>query len=723
VNSFRPKIFDAVTSICLSFWVLLSFFSAKPIQAEIPDQLAQVTLSSDFETVSPGASGWLITRVKVESGWHMYWKNAGQSGYPTTIEWEADGVELGPLQFPAPKAYEFLEMIIYVHEGEVVLLSEMRVDEDFDSENLEIRGKLSTLICNEENCIPYEADLILDIPLGKKSKPMAAESPFVSKAKASWPALVPADAQFSALLEEGSAVFQISHPGLSKLNISEFYFFPESEYLGHQLKQSFTLDDENGGLNFSLPVNSELNPPDKLTGVLTHPGLGSGWTIRWDIDSVKYGQGSIGQITGVSVFQPVEDDMGLAVLMLLLGMVVIAFALWLYGKGGDTRQQLTSPRTLLRIIALVVAGIGVWLAFPSKDVPGEKKIEWGVWSPELEAKLKEEGKAVYVDYTARWCASCIANKRVYTFDSMIDLFQEKEIVALRADWTDRGPVILDSLQSYGRFGVPLNVYHPPAVEGEEAGLPVLLPEILTRKNVRQAVEEGKVGEEEAELGFLAIIGFAALGGLILNLMPCVFPVIGLKVMSFVKQAGEDPAHIKKHGLIFTLGVILSFWLLVGTLLGLRETLSEDLGWGFQLQEPVFVFALAVFLLIFAMSLSGVFEIGMSLTGVGAKLTQTGGLSSSFFSGVLATVVATPCMAPFLGVAVGAALTMEWLPAFTVFTAVALGLSAPYLLLSIFPKWMSRLPKPGAWMDTFKQAMAFPLYGTVAWLLWTLQSLL
>ena len=162
---------------------------------------------------------------------------------------------------------------------------------------------------------------------------------------------------------------------------------------------------------------------------------------------------------------------------------------------------------------------------------------------------------------------------------------------------------------------------------------------------------------------------------------------------------------------------------MGTLLGLRETLSEDLGWGFQLQEPLFVFILAVFLLIFAMSLSGVFEIGMSLTGIGSRLTQTGGLSSSFFSGVLATVVATPCMAPFLGVAVGAALTMDWLPAFTVFTSVALGLSAPYLLLSIFPGWMSRLPKPGAWMDTFKQAMAFPLYGTVAWLVWTLQSLL
>ena len=194
-------------------------------------------------------------------------------------------------------------------------------------------------------------------------------------------------------------------------------------------------------------------------------------------------------------------------------------------------------------------------------------------------------------------------------------------------------------------------------------------------------------------------------------------------MSFVKQAGEDPGQIKKHGLVFAAGVILSFWLLVTILLVLRDSLAEDLGWGFQLQEPIFVFVLAVFLLIFALSLSGVFEIGMSLTGFGAKLTHTEGLAASFFSGVLATVVATPCMAPFLGVAVGAALTMEWLPAFTIFTFVALGLSAPYLILSVFPKWLSRLPKPGAWMDTFKQALAFPLYGTVVWLLWTLQSLL
>jgi thiol:disulfide interchange protein DsbD len=163
--------------------------------------------------------------------------------------------------------------------------------------------------------------------------------------------------------------------------------------------------------------------------------------------------------------------------------------------------------------------------------------------------------------------------------------------------------------------------------------------------------------------------------------------------------------------------------LVGVLFTLRETFEEDLGWGFQLQEPAFVFALAIFLLIFAMSLSGVFEIGLSLVGVGSKLSRKSGYAGSFFSGVLATVVATPCMAPFLGVAVGAALTMDLLPAFTVFTSVAIGLSFPYLLLSVFPGWISKLPKPGAWMDTFKQAMAFPLYATVVWLLWTLGSLL
>jgi len=211
---------------------------------------------------------------------------------------------------------------------------------------------------------------------------------------------------------------------------------------------------------------------------------------------------------------------------------------------------------------------------------------------------------------------------------------------------------------------------------------------------------------------------ALLGGLILNLMPCVFPVLGIKVLGFVNQAGSDRGKIVAHGLVFTLGVLLSFWTLAGLLLVLRAG-GAQLGWGFQLQSAGFVFGMAVFLLVFALNLSGLFEVGLSATGVGGKLQMQQGYGGSFFTGVLATLVATPCSAPFLAPALGAALALSAVESFAVFTAIALGLSAPYLLLSAFPAAVKFLPRPGAWMETFKQLMAFPLYATVGWLLWVL----
>jgi thiol:disulfide interchange protein DsbD len=147
--------------------------------------------------------------------------------------------------------------------------------------------------------------------------------------------------------------------------------------------------------------------------------------------------------------------------------------------------------------------------------------------------------------------------------------------------------------------------------------------------------------------------------------------------------------------------------------------GAELGWGFQLQSPAFVFALASGLLVFALSLSGVFEVGLSATGVGSTWQSRDGYSGSFFTGVLATVVATPCSAPFLAPALGAALALPVGASFAVFTAVALGLALPYLLLSLFPRAVKILPRPGAWMETFKQFMAFPLYATVAYLVWVL----
>lgn len=211
---------------------------------------------------------------------------------------------------------------------------------------------------------------------------------------------------------------------------------------------------------------------------------------------------------------------------------------------------------------------------------------------------------------------------------------------------------------------------------------------------------------------------AFVGGLILNLMPCVFPVLGIKILGFVNQAGADRRKVTLHGIAFAAGVLISFWALAGVLAALRAG-GDQLGWGFQLQSPGFVFTLAAVMLVFALSLSGVFEFGLRATGVGAGLQQKDGLGGSFFTGILATVVATPCSAPFLAPALGAALALSTAQSFAVFTAIALGLALPYLLLSVFPQAVKALPRPGAWMETFKQAMAFPLYATVGYMVWVL----
>ena len=219
-------------------------------------------------------------------------------------------------------------------------------------------------------------------------------------------------------------------------------------------------------------------------------------------------------------------------------------------------------------------------------------------------------------------------------------------------------------------------------------------------------------------GLAGTLLLALVGGMILNLMPCVFPVLGIKILGFVNQAGHERRKVVAHGLMFAAGVLLSFWTLAGVLAVLRAG-GSHLGWGFQLQSPAFVFVLAAAMLVFGMNMSGVFEIGLSATSIGGELQTKSGLSGSFFTGVLATVVATPCSAPFLAPALGAALALSTLESFVIFTAIALGLSLPYLLLSMFPAAVKLLPRPGAWMETFKQFMAFPLYGTVGYLIWVL----
>ena len=218
------------------------------------------------------------------------------------------------------------------------------------------------------------------------------------------------------------------------------------------------------------------------------------------------------------------------------------------------------------------------------------------------------------------------------------------------------------------------------------------------------------------------IALAFLGGFILNLMPCVFPVLSIKVMGFVNQAKEGKGHGLIHAGMFTLGVIISMWVLAGIMLVLKSG-NQDITWGYQLQNPYVNLTIILVLYVLALNLFGIFEIGISLTSAGQKIQGKSGVLSSFLSGILATVIATPCMAPMLGAALAYAFTQPPFISMIIFTFIGLGISSPYLFLAIFPKLLKFIPKPGPWMESFKQSMGLIMMLAVIWLLHSLQSLI
>ena len=220
------------------------------------------------------------------------------------------------------------------------------------------------------------------------------------------------------------------------------------------------------------------------------------------------------------------------------------------------------------------------------------------------------------------------------------------------------------------------------------------------------------GQTESDnLAYMLLLAF--LGGAILNLMPCVFPILSLKVLSFARSSAHD-RHV--HSWVYAVGVVTSFVLVAALLIALQQA-GQAIGWGFQLQSPGFVIALAYLFIAMGLSLSGLVEFGGGLMNTGSGLADRGGLTGSFFTGVLAVVVASPCTAPFMGTALGFAISQPPYVALLVFAALGAGMAAPLLLLGYSGLARKVMPKPGAWMDTLKQLLAFPLYGTAIWLLW------
>jgi thiol:disulfide interchange protein DsbD len=220
------------------------------------------------------------------------------------------------------------------------------------------------------------------------------------------------------------------------------------------------------------------------------------------------------------------------------------------------------------------------------------------------------------------------------------------------------------------------------------------------------------------LSFVEALFFALVGGLILNLMPCVFPVLAMKAAAFARLAGHERAEMRRDGIAYTLGVLVSFGAMAAAILAIRSSLGE-VSWGFQFQSPIFSLLVAYLFFVVGLNLSGMFEIGGGFIGVGQGLAARGGTTGAFFTGVLAVVVATPCTAPFMAAALGFALSQPAPQTVAVLLAMGLGLALPYLALSMTPALQRLMPRPGAWMDRLRQFLAFPMYASAVWMIWVL----
>jgi thiol:disulfide interchange protein DsbD len=366
---------------------------------------------------------------------------------------------------------------------------------------------------------------------------------------------------------------------------------------------------------------------------------------------------------------------------------------------GSVNLSLTFPRPADKPVLPEDEINSILSRVPSRDVP---------W--EIEAAREPGALLISARVRAGHGPDLAGPVYFFPFESgIVDHAAEQDFIVRKNGFDLRVP--LSGLFDAGveRAGGVLAAYRSGRDDGPVFGWEIDAP-VMTRGFSGVAGPAGK-----SPLTVWAAVVFAFLGGIILNLMPCVLPVLSIKVLGLVRQAGESRGKVLQHGLAFAFGIVSAFWGLAGLLAVLRLA-GARVGWGFQFQSPVFLVVMIFLFLTIALNFFGVFEAVPGLTRLSpGAVPPAGTLKGSFLNGVLATVVATPCTAPFMGTALGFALVQPVGVAWLVFTALGLGMALPYLLLTLSPALLGRLPKPGPWMVTMKQSFGFVLLGTVAWL--------
>jgi thiol:disulfide interchange protein len=580
-----PRLISACAVVTLSLATLT--LSATPIKTPH----AEVELIAAQTALVAGQSARIGLSIKHAPHWHTYWKNPGDSGYPTKVTWALPaGYSISEFDWPAPKRLATGPIVNFGYEGEVLLPATLNVPASAAvGSSITLKGKAEWLVCKDV-CIPEDGDVSLTLPvvastMGSNNENAAMKSRF-DATDAARPATLAGWSGKASVL--GRDMLLDIVPAAGALSLVSFDVFPEPEQINDPSVQR--VYRTKTGYAVALKLVEGAKVPPTFNVVLT----------------------SKDQLIGTA-------------------------------KAG--------------IVSVSVAATG------AGDSSNAGNATQGIALP--------------------------------------------------------------------------------------AGA-VLLADASTSSTAMKPMDSDGSIVNDAGLTLWSAIAFAFVGGMILNLMPCVFPVLSLKILSFAQHGGALPLGgrarervsvipirskggvplanppprgagtkaMRTHGIFYAAGVVLSFLALAGVLLALKSA-GSAIGWGFQLQNPGVVWVLAIIFFLIGLNLMGAFEVGQlapsSLLSIQAKHPGV----DAFFSGVLAVIAASPCTAPFMGAALGFALTQSTIAALAVFAALGVGMALPYVLLSWFPKWLEKLPRPGQWMVTMKQVLAFPMFLTVVWLVWVI----
>lgn len=561
----------------------------------------EIELVADVQQVVPGEPFRLGLRLRHDPHWHTYWRNPGDTGFPTRFEVQGPaGTQYSDIVWPAPERFAIGPLANYGYEGETLLAREVVLPAGFKGREARFQVDAEWLICKEV-CVPGEAPLALNLPVGGSTVLDEAMASLFDQGRDRAPALG-REALSAGWWQRGSEAVLVLPASLTQGKApAEASFLPYFADIVRPVapQRLVELSSEQGRFGLALEVDEQAVR-----------GAEPGWE-------------KTGGILLIDGQQPVE--------------VVL-------------QRQTVVP----------VAGRTLAVAKPT------------------EVELSEDGGAAQ---------PAAGNGGLL---KQLDL-----------NGKGRGAAPAGGTPEAGAAAAGASAGQPAA--GAPAG-----------------TQPGGVGSVDIKT-LLLTMAAAMLGGLILNLMPCVFPVIGLKILSFTEAAAGRPAEARRHAMVFCLGVIATFVALALLLVGLRS-LGQAAGWGFQLQSPVFVSAMALLFVAIGLNLFGVFEAGSSFTRFGSTPmigTVRSSYTGSFMTGVMAVVVATPCTAPFMGSAVGFTLSSTALEVVLVFAALGLGMGIPYLVLASSNALLAKLPRPGPWLQTFRQFLAFPMFATAAWLVWVL----